>query len=207
MNVTTAAAFPHSLSRPARASAEQPCSPTRPATEWWQVGEQKFDSTASMLSALQVDDKGAEAVYHYKTTADSQRTLKDFVQEQAISGAVAGAILGVVGVVGINVLGTVASIMTAGFFGMFEGVALAAPVAVCAAGGALIGGLTARESYNDFQANGHGVYGTVMSNNGQLVFHPGNELHNRVDLAAHAQAPVEADTPNCTPWWQRQQNF
>lgn len=208
MNVTTAAAaLPQIYSRPARANAEQPCSPTRPATEWWEVGEQKFDSTSSMLSQLQVGDQGAEAVYHYKTTADSERTLKDFVKEQAISGAIGGAILGVVGVVGINVLGTIASIMTAGFYGMFQGVALAAPVAACAAGGALLGALTAKESFNEFQANGHSVYGTVMSNNGQLVFHPGNELQNRVDLAAHAQAPVEADTPNCTPWWQRQQSY
>lgn len=202
MNIT--AASPQVFSRPSRAT-EQTCSPSRPATEWWTVGEQRFDSTADLVSQLKVDDKGAHAVYHYKTTAEAAKPLSNYVRDYAIQGAIGGAVLGVIGVVGINVLGVVGSIMTAGFYGMFEGVGLLAPVAVCTAGGALMGALSAKEGYQDFQENGNTVYGTIMSNNGSLGFHVNDQLQNRVDLAAHATAPVEENTPNCTPWWQQSQ--
>lgn len=206
MNIAAASPQPI-FARASRASGQQqPCSPTRPATEWWQVGEQRFDSTADLVKNLQVDDKGARAEYHYKTAAQSQKPYSSYLKEHVVGGAVTGAILGAIGVVGINVLGVVASIMTAGFYGMFEGIGLLAPVAVCAGAGALIGGLEAKSSYDEFQKNGNTVYGTVMSNNGQLGFHVYDELQNRVDLAAHATAPVEdeSSSPSCTPWWKQQ---
>lgn len=204
MNVATAT-LP-AFARPGQAAGPT-CALTRPATEWWEVGDKRYDSTADLVSQLQVGNEGAEAVYHYKTTEESQKPLSSYVRDYAVQGAIGGAVLGVIGVVGINVLGVIGSIMTAGFYGMWSGVGLVAPVAVCTAGGALIGALSAKEGYNDFQRDGNMVYGTVMSNNGQLGFHVNNQLQNRVDLASYATAPVEADTPNCTPWWQQNQGL
>ncbi|MEW6283167.1 MAG: hypothetical protein AB1758_31440 [Candidatus Eremiobacterota bacterium] len=204
MNISTTLNY----ARPVAAAAQPaPCTPTRPATEWWQVGDQRFDSTQDLINGLQVPAEGVRAEYHYKTSQESQQTVGDFVKSYAVNGAIAGAALGFFGAIAINVLGVAASILTAGFYGMFEGVGLLAPAAIGAVGGAAIGALSAREGYQEFQEFGNVIGGTVFKSDGQAAFHPYDDLHNRVDLNAHASAPVETISEGCTPWWQQRPEY
>lgn len=193
MLISTLAATP-----PARPAAAAPSTPPgHPAVEWWTVGARRFDTTDQLVSGVQPPPEGAVATYHYfENSGDNDpaklqaNVLKSTLGGAAI-GAVVGGVLGGVATVGFSVGLT---ILSAGFIQVAPTLALAG---LCAGAGAFLGGGASRAEAKDYAVNGHTIDGTVLTNNGHMMFYQGDSIQNGVDLNTYAQGGQ--------PWWKGSQ--
>lgn len=180
----------------------------RPAVEWWEVGDARYDSTADLLKGCTLGANGTPATYHWRQETSFGAPEKwSAARDGAVTGAFTGAMLGGMLGIGVNIVGFIGTVMTAGMLGVFGGVGLLAPIAIGAVGGAVIGALSGPKN-----AEAHFHTGTLVDGQLQpepqpdgsthLAFYVNGQVSEKVDLERYAQAsPGQPPASGDQPWW------
>jgi hypothetical protein len=182
----------------------------RPNVEWWEVGDQRYDSTCDLLAKFKPSGSSSTpALYHWRQETQFGKAEKlAAVKRGALNGAGAGALLGGVLAVGMNVLGFVGTVLTGGFFGIFGGVGLLGPIVGGAALGALIGAISGPADAKARFESGTIVEGQLQpevqaDGSRHLEFYVDGQVKDKVDLDSYAKAQPGPLPQGAEPWWSR----
>lgn len=201
---TSPVAAPTAQTAPAPRATED----VRPNVEWWEVGDQRFDSTADLVKAYVPPKAGVPALYHWRQETsfgapEKRRAVLDGAKQGALMGGIIGGVFGV----GMNILGVIGTVLTGGMLGVFGGVSLVAPALICAGVGAVIGALEGPSNAKARFDTGTLVDGQLQTEvqpdgTSHLVFYVDDRASEKVDLNAYQNArPGAPSAGGDQPWW------
>lgn len=167
----------------------------RPEDDYWQVGTERYESTADLLSSD--FSEGVKATYRFHTPDPNKPPPQSFGATVG-TGAALGALAGSGGYIFLNglgnALGEAAFLFTLGFGGRPETTAVSSTVAaICGAVGAAAGaGIAAyaksQHTEPSLEEKMQGIRGTIKQEGDQTVFYINNNLDRGIDLKAYAEA-------------------
>ncbi|MGE0488203.1 MAG: hypothetical protein AB7S38_03195 [Vulcanimicrobiota bacterium] len=202
----------HVISLSPRSAAASPPAPQevkntayRPAVDWWEAEGQKFDSTRQLLAQAKIPADGLKASYRFLEQAPP--TEKESTLYTGLTGAAAGAAVGLTGAALLGVagelLGLFTQVVTLGQAGSSGPFLTGQGLAIAAAGGALVGAAAAlighRKPLPSAEELAGSQSGTIRRETAQdgtthTVFYRSNDLTRGIDLEDYAQA-AEAPAP------------
>lgn len=190
---------------PTNSSPRPQCPAARPDIEWWRVGEDRYESTADLISSGKVTEQGIAADYGFQENSKLNRDLKSEIPGRIVKGLAYGAATGLAFGAAVNVMGGILDVFTLGMLGVNYG-GWAAFAGGGAALGVMVGVFDLYESQGDYERYGEQIPGTLIkgydaTGQEELRFHPHGELGDKVNLGEHAGAPVYDPNSDCAPWW------